>query len=153
MNKKALQNFLLKARAKTYAGNTGKVKPVFSDSRQFEYKEVNYLYRDIYYVGNGIFAGLETVYFKNKPVLTMSYYGNFKKMTEKEVDGILRKSLIENANTTRIWKNVSWKTGKYTYICETDTDGSIDEFSGTEKIMEGNNQKYFFYYAGGLIVK
>lgn len=153
MDKNDLENFLLRARAKTYAGNSGKVEPAFSGSHQSEYKEDDFLYRDIYYVGNGIFGGLETVYYKNKPALVMSYYGNFSEMTEKEVDEILRRALIENSDKTRTWKNVSWKKGKYTYVCEADSNGSIDEFSGLERIMEGNKQKYFFYYAGGMILK
>ena len=77
MDKNKLTQFLLKARTKTYAGHSGRVKPLLVGSKQLEYKEDNWLYRDIFNIGNNKFAGLETIYFKNKPIWSMSYYGNF----------------------------------------------------------------------------
>ncbi|MDO8461190.1 MAG: DUF5680 domain-containing protein [bacterium] len=152
MDKMKALNFLLKARSKTYAGGEGKVKPVFSKLHQLEYREKDFLYRDVYNMGNGIFMGLETVYFKNKPVVSTSYFGNFVKATEEEVDKILRGALIKNWKTARLWHNVEWKSQNYTYICEADTSfGSIDEFSGMEKILKRKEQIYYFYYGGGFI--
>src|SRR3989344_3908542 len=98
LDKKELTDFLLKSRTKTYAGNSGKVKPLLEGARQFEYKNGNWLYRDIYNQGRGKFAGLETIYFGGKPVWSESYYGNFEKMTEEEVDKILRRALIDKAS-------------------------------------------------------
>ncbi len=95
-NEKQLLQFLLKAMTKTYAGAKGKVTPLLNGSHQLEYKEKNWLYRDIYYVGRGIFMGLEVVHYQQKPIWAMSYYGDFKGMTEKEIDKILRKALLEN---------------------------------------------------------
>jgi len=95
-------DFLLKARSKTYAGGKREVTPVFPKLHQLEYQEKDFLYRDVYNMGNGIFMGLETVYFKNKPVVSMSYFGNFVKATEKEVDKILRGALIKNWETARL---------------------------------------------------
>ena len=95
MNKARLLNFLLKARSETYAGGKGEVKPVFPKLYQLEYREKDFLYRDIYNMGNGIFMGIDTVYFKNKPVISTSYFGNFVKATEEEIDKILRKALIK----------------------------------------------------------
>lgn len=151
MDKAKVLDFFLKARSKTYAGGKEEVRPVFPKLHQLEYREKDFLYRDVYNMGNGIFIGLETVYFKNKPVISMSYFGNFKKVTEEEVDKILRRALIENWETARLWRNVEWKSKNYTYICEADTSGNIDEFSGTEKILKGREQIYYFYYAGGFI--
>jgi len=151
MNKTKLLNFLVNARVKTYAGGGGKVPPAFPESTQMEYKEDGWLYRDLYNLGNSIFMGLETVYFENKPVWSMCYYGNFKGMTEKEIDKILRKALIENKDTTRLWHKVQWKKGDFLYTCVPDFPGSIDEMAGLEEIYKGKKKVYFFYYAGGLI--
>ncbi|MBI1982448.1 MAG: hypothetical protein HYY87_02450 [Candidatus Levybacteria bacterium] len=152
MDKKEALSFLLKARSKTYAGGKGEVRPVFPKLHQLEYREKDFLYRDIYNMGNGIFMGFENVYFKNKPVISTSYFGNFVKTTEEEVDKILRRALIENWETTRLWHNVEWKSKNYTYLCEADTSsGSLDEFSGSEKILKDTKQIYYFYYAGGFI--
>jgi hypothetical protein len=153
MDKTEIEKFLLKARTKTYAGSGGRVKPAFAGSDQLEYIEGDWLYRDIYYTGNGIFMGLETVYLKDKPVLSTSYYGNFKKTTEKEVDGILKQALLATAETTRIWKRTEWKKGDYEYVCEPDFNGSIDEFAGLEQISKSGENIYRFFYAGGIISK
>ena len=151
MNKVKLQEFLIKARTNTYAKGKGKVKPALLGSEQLEYKEKSWLYRDVYFIGNGIFAGLETIYFQKKPVWSMSYFGNFKSLSEQEIDKILRKALIENANKTRLWNLVEWEFENYKYICEPDSKAHIDELGGSEKILKNDQQVYFFYYAGGFI--
>ena len=151
MDKKQLQPFLVKARSKTYAAGGGKVKPVFRGSTQHEFKENKWLYRDVYYVGNGLFMGLESVYFGEKPVWSMSYYGNFQKMTERQIDEILRRALIENKEKTRLWYKVEWKNSGYKYLCTPDGPGSIDKMGGMEEIYKGKEKVYFFFYAGGFI--
>ncbi len=149
----SLLPFLLLARTKTYAGNGGKVKPAFKGSDQLEYKEGKYFYRDIYYTGKGIFTGLEAVYFGNKPVWAMSYAGDFKKMTEQEIDSVLRRALRENWRTARLWHKVAWKSGDYRYICTPNPASSINEIAGAEKILRKGREVYSFYYAGGVVGK
>ena len=151
LDKEKLLQFLLEARTKTYAGGEGKVKPILHGSVQLEHREGEWLYRDIYYVGNGIFMGLEVVHYQDKPVWSMSYYGNFKKMTEEEIDKILRGALIDEWQEARLWKRVEWEKGEFKYICEPDFEGSIDEMAGIEKIFKLGEQVYAFFYAGGLI--
>lgn len=151
MDKKNLLNFLIKARSETYASGGGKVKPAFEGAYQFEYKEKDWLYRDFYNLGNAIFMGLETVYLKEKPVWSNCYFGNFKGMTEVEIDEILRKALIENKDKARLWYKVNWKKRNFTYTCIPDGTYGIDEISGSEEIYKGNERVYFFYYAGGFI--
>ncbi len=149
MDKDALTKFLLTARAKTYAADAGKAKALLAGSRQHEYKEGEFLYRDIYYVGAGRFAGLETVYYKGKPAWSSSYFGNFAAMSEEEADRILRGALIAKSNETRLWKKVTWKNGEFDYVC--DGYGTIEELGGQEEIHKGRERVYYFYYAGGLI--
>jgi hypothetical protein len=81
----------------------------------------------------------------------MSYYGNFKGMTEKEIDEILRKALMENWQITRIWKKVEWGKGDYKYVCQPYFEGSIEEMAGSETIFKKGKEVYNFFYAGGLI--
>ena len=149
LDKKELTEFLLKSRTKTYAGNTGKAKPILEGARQFEYSDGGWLYRDIYNQGNGKFAGLETIYFKAKPVWSESYYGNFEKMTEEEVDKVLRRALIDKAKEVRIWNTVRYEIGDYLYLNE--GSGNIDEVEGSERIEKNGETVYFFYYAGGFV--
>jgi hypothetical protein len=149
VNKGRLTSFIARARTKTYAGNTGEVEPLLEGSKQFEHKENDWLYRDIYNQGNRKFAGLETVYFKGKPVWSMSYYGNFEKMTEKEADAVLRKALIDKSTKVRLWHSILYEIDQYTYINE--GSGSIDESEGSEQVEKNGKPVYYFYYAAGLI--
>lgn len=151
MDKKKLTDFLLKARTKTYAGNAGKVDPAFKGSYQLEYKDKDWLYRDVYNNGNGLFMGFETIYFQNKPIWSMSYYGNFQKMTEEEIDRILRTALIDKLDEARLWNKVKHEIENYIYTCE--GTGNINELNGTEKVLKDGKEVYFFYYAGGFIGK
>ena len=151
MNKTKLLNFLIDARTKTYASGGNSVAPVFPGGHQYEFIDDDWLYRDFYNLGNGIFMGLETIYFKNEPVWSNCYYGNFKKMTEKEVDKILRQALVENKDKTRLWHNVKWEKDGFVYSCNSDSGGSTEECSGTEEIFKDKEKIYFLYYAGGFI--
>ncbi|MBI2041911.1 MAG: hypothetical protein HYT20_02755 [Candidatus Nealsonbacteria bacterium] len=151
MKKEKLLQFLLKARMKTYAGADGKVQPAFGGSDQLEYREGDLFYRDLYYTGNGIFMGVEVVHYQDKPIWAMSYYGNFKGMTEEEIDKILREALVDNWQDTRIWKKVEWEKDNYKYICEPNFEGSIDELAGIEKLFKRGEEVYRFFYGGGLI--
>ena len=144
-----LLEFFLKARTKTYASGGGKVIPVFPELHQLEFSEGEWLYRDIYNMGNGIFMGLETAYFQNKPVLSVSYLGNFSKMTEEEADKILREALMEKWDRTRLWYKTELEKNNYRYVC--DGSGSINEFFGTEKIFNEKSEIYHLYFAGALI--
>jgi len=151
MDKKKLLSFLIDARANTYAGGSGKVKPAFPGLTQLEYKEKDWSYRDVFNMGNKIFMGLETVYFKNKPVWSNCYYGDFKSMTEKEVDEILRGALIKNKDKTRLWYQVEWKKENFKYTCTPDYQKGIEEVAGLEEIYKSKEKVYFLFYAGGFI--
>lgn len=149
MNKDDLTKFLLAARDKTFATDKGKAKPLLKGSRQNEYKEGEWFYRDIYYAGAGRFVGLETMYFRDAPVWSLSYFGNFAAMTEEETDRILRGVLIAKKNEMRMWTKVTWREGEFSYVC--DGYGNIDELGGQEEIHKGRTRVYYFYYAGGVV--
>jgi hypothetical protein len=149
MDKKLLLEFLLSARTKTYAGNQGKVESLLPGSVQYEFGEGDLLYRDVYNIGNGIFPGLETVYYKNQPVWSMSYFGDFSQITEEEADKVLRQALTDKWQTTRTYNKVEWETDDYKYVCN--GSGSIDKLEGTEEITKDDKRIYYFYYAGGFI--
>ena len=133
----------------TYAAASGQSKPLLPNSVQYEYDDGDFTYRDIYYIGNGIFPGIETVFYNRKPVWSMSYFGDFSKITEEQADNMLREALIELWETTRIYKEVEKEYDDFKYVCE--GSGSIDKLEGSEKIYVGKDKVYFFYYAGGFI--
>ncbi|HSW37837.1 MAG TPA: DUF5680 domain-containing protein [Candidatus Saccharimonadales bacterium] len=147
--KHQLERFILKARTKTYASAQGKSEPALAGSVQYEYAEGDFLYKDIYFIGNGIFSGLETVYYQDKPVWSMSYFGDFSQMTEEQTDKMLRKALKDNWESARLYKHVEKDYGDFKYKCA--GQGNFDELSGTEEIHANNKKVYFLYYAGGFI--
>jgi hypothetical protein len=149
MNKNDLIPFLINARKNTYAGNAGEVTALLVGSRQFEFTEGELLYRDIFNIGNNKFAGLETIYYKNKPVWSMSYYGNFESLSEEEVDTILRKALVEKWDKVRLWNDVKYKIDEYDY--SNNGSGDIDELDGSEKLEKNGETVYYFYYAGAFM--
>jgi len=144
-------DFLLRARTKTYAGNGGKVESALAGSKQLEYSEGDYLYRDIYYVGERAFLGIETIYFQNKPIWSMTYRGDWdpNDITDEEVNANLRPALIANANTARTNQRVEWENGDYRYLCE--GEGELDNFSGTETLFKnGHSSHRVVYYSHRL---
>lgn len=149
MDTKIIEKFLLTARTKTYAGATGKSDSLLPGAVQYDYKEGELEYRDTYYVGNGIFAGLECVFVNGKPVWTMSYYGDFSQMSEDQADGMLRTALQDLWESTRLYAPVEKNYPTFNYSCE--GSGTFDKVSGTELITVGGKTIYNFYYAGGLI--
>lgn len=151
MDKKKLLTFLVNARANTYAGDGEKTKAAFPGSTQLEYKSKDCLYRDFYNLGRGIFMGLETVYFKNKPVWSMCYYGDFTKMKEVEIDKILRAALIKYKDKTRLWYKVEWQNGNFKYVCKPDLKKGVEHVAGLEEIYKGGKKVYYLFYAGGSI--
>lgn len=147
MNK--IIDFLITARTKTYAGNMGSVEPLLLGSKQLEYSKDNMLYRDIYNIGKGKFVGLETIYLDDKPVWSMSYYGNFEKMKEEDIDRILRKALTDRVEEVRLWNEVEYKIDDNVY--KNVGVGDEEEFNGGEEIIKDGEVVYFFYYASALI--
>ncbi len=149
MSKITLKDFLLESRAKTYASGAGKVTPLLPGSVQYEHAASDYSYIDTYYIGNGIFSGLETVFHKQKPVWSMSYYGDFSAMTEEQTDTLLRKALIELKDKTRLYKKIEKDFGDFIYACH--GSGTFEKLEGSEEITVGGKPVYWFYYAGGFI--
>jgi hypothetical protein len=149
MNKAELEKFLLKSRTQTYAAAKGKSNSLLPGTVQYDYNDGDFSYRDVYYIGNGIFPGLETVFFQDKPVWSMSYFGDFSKMTEEQADQMLRPALMDLWETTRIYHKVEKDYDNFSYKCA--GEGTIDELSGTEEIYTRNEKLYFFTYMGGFI--
>lgn len=84
-----LEQFLVRARTRTYAGSSGMVASLLPGSIQFEFAEADRLYRDVYFIGNGIFNGMETMYEGEEPIWSLSYFGDFSQMSEDQADAML----------------------------------------------------------------
>lgn len=141
--------FCLRARTQTYAAQTGRAMPLLGGSQQFEYAEVPWHYRDVFYQGNGLFPGMETVYYDGRPVWSMAYFGDYSRMTEQQAESMLRPALLDLWETTRTHVRVDKDFGTYHYVCA--GEGSASQIRGLEEICIGGQRVYWLQYAGGFI--
>lgn len=147
---KTIEEFIIQARTQTYAGNAGKVTPALEGSTQLEYREGDWLYRDVYYTGQNTFYGMETIFYENKALFGLSYYGNWGTMTEIEIDLILRGALLANPKT-RLYYPIEWQKEGYLYACIPSSTTGLNEIGGTETISKNGKEVYVFYYAGSVL--
>ena len=151
-----LIHFLLHAKRSTYAnqGDEASVVPLVPGSKQLEYYEAPFFYRDIYF-GMTTFAGQETVYFRERPVWAMSYAGGI--LTEStrpdevhQVYAFLRQALQLVAYERPFRGPQTYRSGSYRYLDT--TQGEIARFRGEEMIMSGNKRVYELRYAGNTLL-
>lgn len=150
MKNDELANFIFKARSKTSAKLGGEVSPALKGTTQAEYKEGDFLYRDVYYDGSKSFSGIEGVFYKESPVWSCSYFGKCEDSDWDEIDPILQKVQKDHPETMG-WKYVEAEYDGYKYICDPDLEAGIEEIGGTEIIFKGDKQIYTLYYAGSSL--
>jgi hypothetical protein len=150
-----LIHFLLHARRRTYAGqdDAASVRPLLPGSKQLEYQEVPFFYRNIYF-GTTSFVGQETVYFRGRPVWSMSYSGGIipevvSRDEEQHIYTFLRQALQQVAYERPFRGPQVYSAGPYRYLDT--TQGDIVHFRGEEMIMQGKKRVYALRYGGGLL--
>lgn len=152
MNDTQLAEFLVAAKRATYAaqGDAASFTPLVPGSRQLEYHLGNVLYRDIYF-GFEFFVGQETVYVNDQPIWAMGYAGG---MTDRTTDAsavyqFLQKALrlVEAASPYRGPGLIRGDDFQYT----SQTNGSLENFSGIERISRNRGIIYELRYHGGRL--
>ena len=94
---KQLNQFLVKAKKSTYAAGEKARKTIEKDkSTTLIFKDNDWSYYDNYFGGEP-FGGREVVFFKNKPVYIMVYYGQIVKEVKdfKKIYSILQNALLK----------------------------------------------------------
>lgn len=109
------------------------------------------------YVGGEPYAGMTKIFFQNKIVWSMVYYG--KVIYEVEVSGrvvefeevyeFLKKSLLIMPNDYPFRGPKEFVEGNWKYTNE--WIGEVEEFSGEEKIYLNKKQVFGTRYLGGLV--
>lgn len=144
-----LKKFIAESRRNTYAGEGKRVEtPLLSDSRQLEYKNGKYFYRDIYFDGEDNFAGQEVIYIGDRPVWAMVYCGSAE---PDEMTGFLKKSLTQLSEKCRFGGVAEFQEGKFRY--KDNGNGSMQRFDGQEMMFIKEKDVYKLIYSGGLIFK
>lgn len=152
MTNEQLAQFLVAAKRATYAaqGDDASVTPLLNGSRQLEFQLGDVVYRDIYF-GMAFFVGQETVYENAQPIWAMSYAGG---MTD------------ENANVGAVYKFLQFalrqidagapfrgpgliRGDDFQYTSQ--TNGTLENFWGIERISQNRGIVYELRYHGGHI--
>lgn len=150
-----LIHFLLHAKRQTYAGqdDAASVAPLLPGSKQLEYYEAPFFYRDIYF-GMASFVGQETVYFRERPVWAMSYTGGVLPEIShphetRRIYAFLRQALQMVTYERPFRGPQRYHAGEYRYLDS--TQGDITRFRGEEIIMSGYKRVYELRYAGCML--
>jgi hypothetical protein len=158
MNAVSLPNgfmqFLVAAKRATYAtrGDVASVSPVLLDSKQLEYRDAEFFYRDIY-VGMLRFVGQEVVYVTERAVWSMSYSGGVLPRVEqsaiKLVYSFLRQALTAVPDHFPLRGPALFErdSTRYTFQCS----GTVELFDGIEEIRQGSGCLFRLHVAGGRV--
>ncbi len=150
-----LIHFLLHARHRTYASERDQVSvaPLLAGSKQLEYREAPFFYREIYFGVNG-FVGQELVCFRERPVWSMCYSGRISpEITNRDEIKQIYDFLCETLRKVsyeRPFRGPQMNhAGLLRYLDA--THGDIASFHGEEMILRGGKQAYQLHYAGGIL--
>lgn len=147
-------HFLLRAKANTYAaqGDQASVVPLLPGTRQLEYRDDAYLYRDIY-AGMFQFAGQEIVYQADQPIWSMSYGGGLTPdQNRADADRIyahLRKALLQADAAFPVRGPRELIEGDLEYLCT--YVGTLARFHGSEEIRCAGTSLYALEFSGGVL--
>lgn len=146
--------FLIEAKKQTYAnGLARKVENTRLGSKDYEYQKDNMLYHDTYFGGVN-FIGEEVVYIEQSVYWAMNYYGVTldNELSEEAMDKALRPALMQvgkDSEVIPVRGPREFINGEYKYTFE--VKGTINNFTGVEKIYKNGNKIYELKCNGGLV--
>jgi len=146
-----LEDFIVAAKAATYAGDGAPTASCRPHSHDLEFRDGELAYLDSYFGGTD-FIGEEAVYHRGEPVWAMNYYGRILEpelIVAAEAGKIIKASLTAMYREGRFLGGHEWTIGDDVY---TDTsDGDVTSFTGKEQITRRGVVVYDLVYHGGLI--
>lgn len=151
-NIKSLKEFLVDSNSAGYAGGEEKKWIKEPDgSTTIPFKKGPFKSHDNYFGGEP-YGGRTVVFFENKPVWIMVYYGKVEEGIEpKSVYGILRNALAQMPEEAPFRGPKEYKEGEYVY--SNSWQGEVDNFSGEEHITKSGTLIYKANYMGGVVDK
>lgn len=144
-----LNEFLVKAKNGTYASN-GESKKLTDGCLELTYSAGEFSYRDRYF-GFDPFVGQEIVFKDGKAIWSMNYYGRTvdKKFPAGEIYAFLQKAMRQ-VTLERPFRGPSiFAEGDFMYNDE--SSGTLEAFSGVERILFNRHKVYTLKYHGGTI--
>lgn len=121
-------------------------------SKELTYEEGEFRYRDRYF-GNYVFSGEEVVWFQEKVVWSMNYYGKqiSDVITSKILFLFLQKALRAITQDKPFRGPSNLKEEDFEYVNE--VEGDLGNFRGFERILYKGEEVYNLKYHGGFVVK
>ena len=150
MNKKSLKEFLQKAKKKTFASVIALPRINFDKSKEYVYKDGDWVYKDKYF-GSVVDTGQELVFYKERLVWSMSYRGGMIKGKEnlsRKCFSFLKKCLRNAPLDFPVRGPTCYEKGDFKY--KNSWKGNLEDFIGEEMISFKGKQIYFRNYLGGM---
>ena len=146
-----LHSFIVRAKAATYVGGGAKIPSCRPASHDLQFADGNWAYLDSYFGGTD-FIGEETVWYAEKPVWAMNYYGYILRpelITPSQAGQMIKVSLALLYTENRFLGGFQHSDGDFTYF---DTsEGEFNRFIGREWIQRDGIKAYELVYHGALI--
>ena len=147
----ALASFLVRAKVQGYAsGDESRIKTLSDAGREVSYTEGEYTYRDRWY-GEQRFSGEEIVWRQGKAVWSLNFFGATAadQPIPAEFEKFHKSALRRVAADSPFRGPALYREGDLVYA--NDWSGSIQEFSGMERIFWRDKEIYRLVYHGGLL--
>lgn len=147
----ALNAFIVRAKSATYVGDGEHVTPCRTGSHDLRFADAEWSYHDSYF-GGADFIGEEVVYFGEKPIWAMNYYGRILRddlLTGAQAGQMIKASLSRMYQKGRFLGGFEHTEDDLTYSDA--SEGKLERFQGREIIRRGQEIAYELVYHGGLI--
>ena len=146
-----LNEFLVKAKIESYAsGGEGGEKKLPDGTKELNYEEGNFKYRDRYF-GFNPFSGEEVVWENGKVIWVMNYYGETfgNIFLAKKVFEFLKKAMKQITAERPFRGPKNFKEDDFEYTDE--NKGNVGNFEGVERIFYKGKEIYNLVYHGGFV--
>ncbi len=145
-----LKHFIWQASRATYASGDESIKEKQLDgSTTIRFETGDFAFHDNYFGGEP-YGGREVVFLNQKPVWMMVYYGFVEPgQVNKQVYTILMAALSQAPAEAPYRGPSHFEQGEWRY--ENSLTGTIERFSGEEKIFQNDVCVYQANYLGGLV--
>ena len=144
-----LAKFLQESKKNTFASRISIPRFNPDGSKEYIYKNGEWLYRDKYF-GSLVDTGQEVVFYKGKLIWSMSYRGGMiepHKNLSKKCFSFLKKCLRNIPIEFPVRGVKEYKEDPFYYT--NSWQGTLEDFVGEEKIFLKGEQIYFRNYLGG----
>lgn len=150
MNREALRQFLVDSNKAGYAGGEEKEWIKESDgSTTIPFEKGDWRSHDNFFGGEP-YGGRVVIFNQGKPVWMMMYYGWVAPDVEANpIYALLRNALMQMPEDAPFRGPKEYREGEYTY--SNTWAGDVGQYSGEERITQGEKLIYKANYIGGIV--